>query len=279
VLSADAAAAFGAVASRAAAGAVVAIAIAVTAHRARSLSTSGAFAAVLVGTVCSAAGAIWAVMVIAFFASSTALGRIRRDLRARRIGSIVAKGGPRDATQVFANGGTFAAAALGQLMLPSTSWLAVGAGALAAAAADTWATEIGSLAARPPRDIIRWQMVAPGTSGGVTLVGTMASVAGAGFIGGIAGLGGWPGSVVIATVVGGIAGGLGDSILGALLQVRRWCDRCESSTEQPVHVCGAATRISGGVRWIDNDTVNLISVLLGGAAAFIVYTTLAPRLR
>lgn len=267
-----------AVATRAAIGAAVALGIAVAARRTRSLSMSGAVAAVIVGIICSAAGTSWAVMVIAFFALSTALGRIRADVRARRIGAIVAKGGPRDAYQVLANGGVFAAAALGHLLHPSTSWLALGGGALAAAAADTWATEIGSLSDRPPRDILRWRPVAPGTSGGVTVAGTMASVAGSIFVGAMAVLAGWPWPAVIATVVGGIVGALGDSILGAAVQVRRWCDRCDSATEQTVHLCGTGTRISGGIPWIDNDTVNLVSVVLGGATALILFAALAPRL-
>ena len=79
------------------------------------------------------------------------------------------------------------------------------------------------------------------------------------------------------TVVGGIVGALADSILGAAVQLRRWCDRCDSATEQSVHVCGTGTRISGGVAWIDNDSVNLISVVLGGIAALILLAVLAPR--
>jgi uncharacterized protein (TIGR00297 family) len=267
----------GAVATRAAIGAVTALGIAVAAHRSGALSTSGAIAAVIVGTICSAAGVAWAVMVIAFFVSSTALGKIRADLRQRRIGAIVAKGGRRDAVQVLANGGLFAAAALGHLMHPSITWLALGGGALASAAADTWATEVGSLTAHQPRHILRWYPVPPGTSGGVTAAGTTASVVGSGFIGAIAALAGWPWQAIFATVVGGIVGALADSILGAAVQVRRWCDRCDSATEQSVHVCGTGTRISGGVAWIDNDSVNLISVALGGVAALILLAALAPR--
>ena len=259
-----------AVATRAAIGALVAIVIAVAARRARALSFSGAMAAVLVGAVTAAAGLSWAAMVIAFFASSTALGRIRADVRARRIGGIVAKGGPRDARQVLANGGLFTAAALGHLMHPSITWLALGGGALAAAAADTWATEIGSLAPGQPRDILRWRPVPPGTSGGVTLIGTMASVAGALFIAALALVARWPESALPAIVAGGIVGSLADSVLGAALQLRRWCDRCDSATEQPVHVCGTATRAVGGLPSIDNDTVNFLSVAMGGLTAVLV---------
>lgn len=251
-------------------GALLASAIAAAAWKARALSASGAFAAVMLGAACAAAGWTWAAMLILFFLSSTGLGRIGKEHRARRTGGIVAKGGARDGWQVLANGGVFAGAALGSLAYPAPGWLALGGGALSAAAADTWATEVGSLAPGSPRDILRWRLVPPGTSGAISARGSIASMAGAMFIAGIAAAGGWPGRVAIAIVVGGVAGALADSLLGATVQVRRWCDRCDSGTEQDVHRCGARTRISGGVRWIDNDLVNLFSVLTGATIAFLV---------
>ena len=248
-------------------GAVAAAAIAGLAWRARALTASGALAAVTLGAVCAAAGWSWAALLIAFFLTSTGLGHVGRDRRARRTGGIVAKGGARDARQVVANGGVFGLAALGWLVDPSPTWLAVGGGALAAAASDTWATEIGSLARGSPRHVITWQRVPPGTSGGVSLPGTLASIAGALLIAGLAAISGWPRSVILATVVGGIAGSAADSLIGGTLQVRRWCDQCESGTEQSVHRCGTRTRVAGGIPWVDNDMVNLSCVLVGAATA------------
>ena len=67
--------------------------------------------------------------------------------------------------------------------LPLGRTLAAAAlGALAASAADTWATEIGSLATRPPRSILTLRPVPAGTSGGVNLLGMLAMVAGATFV-------------------------------------------------------------------------------------------------
>jgi uncharacterized protein (TIGR00297 family) len=248
-------------------GAVAAAAIAGAAWKARALTANGAIAAVIVGSACAAAGWGWAAMLIAFFLTSTGLGRIGRDRRALRTGGIVAKGGARDARQVLANGGAFALAALAWLVAPSPTWLAVGGGALAAAASDTWATEIGSLARGSPRHVITWQQVPTGTSGAVSIPGTLASVAGALLIGVLAAISGWPRLVILATVVGGIAGSAADSLLGGTLQVRRWCDRCDSGTEQSVHLCGSRTRVAGGIPWVDNDMVNLASILIGAATA------------
>ena len=70
---------------------------------------------------------------------------------------------------MLANGGVFAVAALfaASGRVPGWDWAVVAFGALAAAASDTWATEIGTLAARPPRSIVSLKVLPTGTSGGV----------------------------------------------------------------------------------------------------------------
>ena len=253
--------------ARAAVGLLVAAAIALAAWRARSLSPSGAAAAVVVGTLCAAAGFSWGALLIAFFVVSSLLSRWRATAKAARTRGVVAKGGERDAVQVLANGGPFAAAALLSLVHPWTGWYALGAGALAAATADTWGTEVGTLAGRSPRSVLSWQPVPPGTSGGITVPGTLASLAGALFVAALAAAAGWPGSAAVAAVIGGFAGSMADSVLGATMQARRRCDRCESWTEQTMHECGSATRHAAGLAWLDNDAVNLLSGMIGGGIA------------
>src|SRR5690606_31015398 len=142
---------------RLALGAAGAIAVAAAARRTRSLSPGGAAAAVLVGTAAIGAGWGWGALLVAFFVASSALSRMGAAERDRRTAAMVAKGSDRDAIQVAANGGLFALAAMGQLFWPHPWWSALGVGALAAAAADTWATEIGTLASRPPRLLVGWR--------------------------------------------------------------------------------------------------------------------------
>ena len=246
-------------------GVVMASLIAVAARRTRSLAPSGALAAIVLGTLAVAAGWGWGALLIGYFAASTALSRLGRAEKERRTASVVAKGGERDAMQVLANGGIFALAALGQIIHPDTRWLALGAGSLAASAADTWATEIGTLYGGTPRSILTMRHIAPGTSGGVSLAGIVASVLGAVFIAILAALGG--GTPAAAIVAGGVAGSLVDSLLGATFQARRWCDACNRETERGVHDCGATTRHAHGLRGLDNDLVNLLSNVAGGLLA------------
>lgn len=252
---------------RALAGIIVASAIAFGAWRAGALSRSGAAAAVVVGSLAVAAGWDWALLLLAFFVPSTILSRFRDDVKARRTGRIVEKGGARDAAQVLANGGPFAACALAALIVPGGAWLVLGGGALAAACADTWGTEVGTLSRAEPRLITTWRRVSAGTSGGVTLLGIAATIAGATWIGGTTWLFARAIRIALAIVAGGVAGALLDSVSGALWQSRRWCEACSEPTERHVHTCGAHTQRAGGIAWLDNDGVNVVSSVVGALVA------------
>ena len=253
--------------ARAAIGLLIAAIIATLARRTRSLSRSGAVAATGLGALATAAGYPWAILLVVYFASSSALSRLGSTEKERLTGGIVAKGGQRDARQVLANGGVFAVAALGMLLQPGPWWTSLAAGSLAASAADTWATEIGTRFGGVPRSILSGKSVPVGTSGGVTVIGSLGALAGAVFVAGVSLAIGWTRLAALSALAGGIVGGLADSLLGATLQVRRWCDACSLATERPRHDCGAETRVTGGIVGFDNDMVNLFSVIAGGASA------------
>jgi len=251
------------------AGLVLAGAIAAGARRHRSLSRGGAAAALIVGTAAVLAGWGWGVLLVTFFLTATALSRYRHTVREARIASIVEKGDERDATQVFANGGVFAAAAVAASITGDPNWAAAGVGALAAATADTFSTEVGTLAGRAPRSIVSFKALEPGASGGVTTPGTLASIAGAALIA-LAAVAAGLAPNPLAILVGGIAGSLADSLAGATVQERRWCDGCSRFTERRVHTCGTATRVSGGIPGMRNDLVNLACTLVGAGTAVLL---------
>lgn len=248
-------------------GLVAAGAIGFAARRLRSLTTGGAIAATLVGGAAVSAGWSWGVLLIAYFVASTLFSRVGRAEKEGRTGSIVAKGGERDAVQVFANGALFAGAALAMNWHPNARWLALGAGSLAAATADTWATEVGTLFGGTPRSILTGRLVPPGTSGGISAVGTLASVSGAIFVALFAHALGWELAIARYVFLGGLAGSLFDSVLGATCQARRWCEACATETEREVHDCGAQTTPRRGLPWLDNDVVNFLSNAVGGLVA------------
>ena len=255
--------------ARAAGGAVAATAIALVAHRVRTLSVSGALAAILVGSVAVSAGWSWGALIVIYFVAAVLLSRLGRAEKERLTGGVVAKGGARDATQVAANGGVFAASLLvGQLAAHRIGGtMAIAAlGALAASAADTWATEIGTLHGGTPRSVLTLRRLPAGTSGAVSAVGSLAMIAGSAFVALVARWIALPDAVFIVTVAG-VAGALADSLLGATLQERRWCPACRQASERRVHDCGVPTSLAGGREWIDNDGVNVIATVVGAAVA------------
>jgi len=253
-------------------GFLFAILITFTAYRARSLSRSGAIAAVVVGTVIFGIGGWqWAVLLLTFFITSSAL---TRSFKKRKTGlsEKFSKGGQRDAGQVFGNGGLATLFAGLTILYPNDPrlWLAFAA-SLAAANADTWATELGVLNPHPPRLITHpTQVVEQGTSGGISLVGTFAAMAGAALIGVLAGLlapnaNHW--TTFIIVTLAGLLGSLFDSLLGATVQAIYHCPSCDKDTERyPQHTCGTPTIQIRGWKWMDNDWVNFAC---GAFAAFV----------
>ncbi len=254
---------------RAALGALVAASVAFAGYRARALTRSGALAGVLAGTIAVAAGWSWGFLLLGLFVTASILSKMGERQKAALLGPIVEKGGMRDAWQVAANGAVYVSAAAGSILLPSHLWFAIGIGALAASTADTWSTELGTLGGGTPRLIVSGRRVPAGTSGGLTVTGTLGALAGAMCAAVGAYLARWP--VPIAAVAGaGLAGAFGDSLLGATIQARRWCDRCGTATERVVHSCGTPTRHLAGLRWLDNDGVNFISTMIGGLVALLL---------
>ena len=257
---------------RLAAGLLLAGGIARGAARVHALSPDGATAATLVGAaVHLGAGLRGSATLVAYFVTSSLLGRLPTRATHRQ-----QRGNRRDAVQVFANGFIPAALALAAEIAPArhrSRLLAAFAGAVATAAADTWATEIGTRSGQTPRSIATRRPLAPGASGGVTGAGLVASLAGATLIGLLTVVGRPVGSITNllgASVSGGVIGSLADSLLGATLQAGRYCDRCQEETELPVHSCGTPTRIVRGASWCNNDMVNAIALAIGAATTVAV---------
>src|ERR1700674_740544 len=129
----------------------------------------------------------------------------------------------RNAWQVLAN---LAVAAIGSVTFSATGdrvWLIAALAALAEAATDTVASEIGQYSGPDARLITTWERVPPGTDGGITLCGSIAGLAAGMVIAAVATVGGMlPPTQFWIPVAAGFAGMLIDSILGATLQRRGW---------------------------------------------------------
>ena len=257
-------------------GFILAIMVSYLAYRARSLNKSGALAATLVGTIVFGIGGWqWAVLLLAFFITSSGLSRLFKK-RKQGLDENFSKGHERDAGQVFGNGGLATAFVLVHALYPESriGWVGFAA-ALAAVNADTWATELGVLSARPPRLITKpYQVVEKGTSGGISLTGTLASLAGSALIGLLA-ASFYPTAAPVSTfliiTLSGLAGSLFDSFLGATVQAMYYCPTDNKETEKhPIHTCGTKTVHIRGWKWLNNDWVNFACGAFGVVIAFLL---------
>jgi uncharacterized protein (TIGR00297 family) len=258
-------------------GFILAITVAYLAYRAHSLNKSGAFAATIVGTVIFGVGGWqWAILLLAFFITSSGLSRAFKTHKAG-LNEKFSKGHARDAGQVFGNGGLATLCAALHAFYPESllPWIGFAA-SLAAVNADTWATELGVLNPTPPRMITDWgKRVEKGTSGGISLFGTLASLAGSAVIALPAVLfspvEALNTNYFLLITIAGLAGSLFDSFLGATVQTMYYCPIDQKETEKhPLHTCGAETVQIRGWKWLDNDWVNFACGAFGVLIAFFI---------
>lgn len=254
----------------------VSFAIAGLARHLRALSRNGFIAATVVGTVITAAGGWqWGGILFAFFVSSSLLSKLA-DRFSPDHDLNTAGGSERDLLQVMANGGIPALCALAMLVDEHSRWFVVFAASLAVANADTWATEIGSFSRRRPRLITTGRSVTAGTSGAISPLGTSGTILGAIALALLAAVLA-PESIehsltlILAIAIGGLAGSLIDSVLGATIQLQLFCPDCYEITESQVHRCGAPAVYLRGAESLTNDAVNIISILAGAVIGWIIW--------
>lgn len=251
--------------------AIVSAGVALAAWWARTLTASGAIAATVVGLlILHRTGWHGGAVLAAFFVSSNLISR----LGSRTAVGLDAKSDRRDGWQVLANGG---AAAIGAVLSPPTSpagiWVVTAA--LAAAAADTWATSVGTRSGAPARLVWFGRTVPSGTSGGMTPTGTAAAVAGALVVAAVGALTSGSSLLLPVGTLIGFLGMVADSAAGAFLQGRFHCPRCDQASEWPVHRCGTSTTRQGGIAWLNNDGVNFVATALAACAGWAAWSWLS----
>ncbi len=253
----------------------VAPGFAILAFRAKLLDAGGAaVAGLLAATILLLWDWRWVVPGLLFFVTASAMSKVGRS-RKKEYERKLKKGTVRDPVQVLANGGLPWLMLLGASFLPADLWYWGYAGAFGAATADTWSTEAGMLSPSDPRDIRTGRRVPPGTSGAVSLVGTLAALVGAtviagasSLVGSITGSEAWVATGVLT--VAGFAGSLVDTLLGASVQAL-YVDAKGQYTEVE-----NGTRLARGWRWLNNDGVNAMSGLAGAVVAiagFLAFTS------
>ena len=252
-------------------GFLLAFVVAYLSYRVKFLTRSGAVATfVLAGFIFGFGGWKWSVPILAFFILSSILSKVRKKKNAE-VELFFEKTGVRDHWQVIANGGLGGVLILLNQIHPDPVYYYAYLASLAAVCADTWATEIGTMFPAPTYFILNFKRIEQGVSGGVSLRGSLGALAGA---------------IVIAfsgmcwvkadfnyflLVVGaGFFGSVFDSYLGATLQLQNRCTVCGKITEREVH-CNTTTEYHKGIKWLNNDAVNLLAGIFGIFMIFLFY--------
>jgi uncharacterized protein (TIGR00297 family) len=250
-------------------GMLLSLAVAVISWRIHFLSASGAAGAFILGVVIFGLGGwLWAVPIITFYVTSSIISKLGKT-RKEQFDLVFEKGSIRDIGQVLANGGIAGAVVIVSHFYPNEMAFPFYIGAVAAAAGDTWATEIGVFFQRTARNIANFRKVATGTSGGVSWPGVIGAASGSAVV---------AVSVLLADrtssadnsltlfsgiVLAGIIGSLMDSFWGATVQSQYHCRVCGKVTEKQMH-CENKSNLVRGFEFFSNDLVNFMGGLAGG---------------
>lgn len=257
----------------------------------KSLSVSGATAAAAVGFLSFLSGYRFGVVLILFYQSSSSLTKLKSSYK-KSLEADHKEGGQRDHMQVLSCSliATLIAVAFMWLegddslidfpSFPRRSYLLCAfVGHYACCNGDTWASELGVLDPWLPLLVTQpWRTVPKGTNGGMSVVGTLASLGAGVFIGlGFYGMGSLtatsdpglqPPPQYPVIILGGLAGFFGsllDSIMGATLQATYFDKDRKVIVKSPQQ--GSNVERVCGVNLLSNEMVNAISVLLTTLAA------------
>jgi uncharacterized protein (TIGR00297 family) len=219
--------------------------VASAAYNARTVTLGGAIGGAAIGTVIAAALGWrgWMLLGSTFLASAVTsrMGLQRKTL----LGIAEERGGRRGAANAIANTGVAAAAALLSQVSPAVTPSLIGfTAALAAGGSDTVASEIGKAWGTRTLLITSLTDVRPGTSGGLSLEGTIAGLAAAFLIGALAVvLGVIVPKALLVIVIGATLGSLAESALGATFEAK-------------------------GI--LNNDTLNFLNTAIAAASAVVL---------
>lgn len=236
--------------------------IAVLAYLARSLDLGGALAAFVMGVI-----VLWTLrfegflLFLLFFVSCTVVGKLsKRIRRGKRPEVAEKKGHRRDLMQVVSNGLMATIAALFWFFSSKNIALVMFGAAVAEATSDTFAGDIGRLSKHDPVSIRNLRPVPVGMSGGVTFLGMMGALISSAVIAfcWYVSFKGMRISAAILVCLMGFAGAVVDSYLGAFVQAH-YIDPDTGMLTESDEKNGQKLELAQGIRWVDNDMVNLMS--------------------
>lgn len=220
------------------------------------LTLDGASSATMFGIIAFGLGGLSsAIIVLAFFISSSILskdqisteGFLKRKFR-------------RDGIQVWSNGFWFALWIIVWFLSDQQPFLVAAVSSIAFATSDTWASEVGAGRTESNTYLVtNMESVKPGTDGGVSVIGTVASVAGAIFIASIFWTMNMEASLFTIALIAlsGFIGNLADSWFGATTQGKKLAPFFENLFARQISYVD-----NNMVNWLAGGTASVIALVL-----------------
>jgi uncharacterized protein (TIGR00297 family) len=229
------------------------------------VSASGFFSIVIISSLCiwTRNGEILSAMGVMFI-TSTSLTKYKSD-RKKMVRINQTADSKRNWMQAFCNLGPACIWSLLNSFNYNECFVFAAFASVAAANADTWASELGILSKKPARFILSGKVVPTGLSGGVTLLGTTASLFGAIVISLVFWIFFKEIQIAAIIVLFGFAGSVIDSILGEFFQASYKNQKGDLQEDS------ANADLYKGYAWINNNIVNLMSTSLISVISYLVF--------
>jgi len=233
-------------------GILISFSISFIAYKKQSLSLSGFYMSIVVGTVIYVCGGLYFMAVLfAFFVSSSLFSLLQKGEKRHSL---------RTYKQVLANGIIGVVISVLFFIENAEIYKLLYTISFAVSTADTWASEIGKLSKYKPRHIISWKPTNVGLSGSVSILGTIASFLGSVFM-----------SAFLLfnyhVIVWGFLGSIVDSFLGTIQVKYVLSDGTVVERLEREEVYSHTT----GCKWITNSTVNFLSNVIIVIMVFVLY--------
>lgn len=212
--------------------------------------------------------------LVLFFLLGSIASRIGKNKKAEAH-ALHERRGARSVAQVAANGLPSLIFAVFYYITSNESFLLAVCVCFGAAAADTFSSEIGMLSKKEPVSILTLKPMQRGMSGGITLLGVLGAIVGALMISVLV-IPKFSIKGMLVVIVGGLASSIVDSVLGAACQAKY---QVQSGDEKKLVQQLTERKILGdtplklvhGLRWVNNDVVNFVSVFICGLLFAVVW--------
>lgn len=256
----------------------------------KSLDLSGAIAAFFVGVLTFKSGFYFTIILLFFFFSSSKLTKYKADIKKQREEDYHENQG-RNWKQVLANGGFPTLLCYFYLSNNFSSPIVFGKNQLetflllsylcayCCNCGDTWSSELGILSSEEPFHVLTFKRVPHGTNGGISKIGTIASVV-AGLIYGIIiysyiliqkffynfSLENQY-KIIFFTIFSSTFGSIIDSILGSIFEYSGYCNEkkmiVKVKSPTTIHISGMNLLDGNGVNFVSNIITGMLFGVLG----------------